>query len=310
MGMQAEIQIKNIAKASKGLSDIKNINLDIHSGEIIGFIGPDGSGKTLLMNLLTTYTTPDNGSILFNSKNIYNNTEEYKQNIGYLPRTNPLFENMTVSDFLKLMAKFSKVPQYLLPTRVIDTIRTCQLDSVKNSIIRTLSKGAKRRVGIGHTIIHNPPLLLLDQPTAELDPNQARNIRNLIKSISKERTIIIYSQSLDDIIELCSRIIYIKKGEIVADINVKELLQHSEENTIYKVQIAPIPQIKAIEELECIEGVEKAEIYSEYIYLHCHKDVKIQEQLFHLCGINGWYINCLTPIEATIEELLKRQLIN
>ncbi len=308
--MQADIQIKNIVKASKGLSAVKNINLDIHSGEVIGIIGPDGSGKTLLMNLLTTYTTPDSGNILFNSKSIYHNIEEYKQNIGYLPRTNPLFDNMTVSDFLKLMAKLSKVPQYLLPTRVIDTIRLCQLDSVKNSTIRTLSKGAKRRVGIGHTIIHNPSFMLLDQPTAELDPNQVRNIRNLIRKVCKDRTAIIYSQTLDDIIELCSRIIYMQNGEIVADIDIKEFLQNSDKNIIYKIQISPVPQKTALEKLESIEGIEKAEIYLNYIYIHCHKEVNIQEQIFHLCQTNSWYINCLTPIETTIEEALKHQLIN
>lgn len=308
--MQAEIQIKNIAKASKELSSIININLDIHSGEVLGVIGPDGSGKTLLMRLLTTYNTPDSGTILFNSKNIYDNPEEYKQNIGYLPRTNPLFEKMTVHDFLELMAKLSKVPAYILPTRIIDTLRVCQLDSVKNTVINTLSRGAKRRVGIAQTIIHNPPLLLLDQPTAELDPNQARIIRALIKKLSKERTIILYSQSLDDIIELCSRLIYIKNGEIVADINIKELLDKSEENTIYKMQIAPIPQTIATNNLSKLPGVEKVEIYADYIYLHCHKDINIQEHIFSLCQSNGWYIKSLTPIETTIEEMLKRQIIN
>ncbi len=307
--MQADIQIKNIRKNSKELSNINNINLDIRSGEIIGVIGPDGSGKTLLMHLLTACNTPDSGTILFNSKNIYNNIEEYKQNIGYLPKSNPLFENMTVTGFLKFMAQLCKVPSYILPTRIIDTIRECKLDSVKNSIINTLSKGAKRRVGIAQTIVHNPSFLLLDQPTAELDPNQVRAIRELIKEQCKERTAIIYSQSLDDIIELCSRIIYIKEGEIVADLNLKELLEHSEENVIIKTKILPASQHKVAEEILLLDNIEKAEVYGNYIYIHCKKDTKIEEQLFHLCHINGWYIKCLAPIEITIEELLKRQLI-
>ena len=308
--MQADIQIKNITKFSKGLSDINGINLDIKTGDVIGIIGPEGSGKTSLIRLLTTYHTPDSGDILINNKSIYQNIEEYKSNLGYLPKTNPLYDNMTVVGFLELMAQMCNVPKFLRATRVIDIIRICKLNAVKNNIIGDLSKGAKRRVGIAQSIINNPSILLLDRPTSELDPNQAKKIRLLLQDLFKGRTVILCSQSIEDITELCTRIIYLRKGEIIADINRDDMLDENDENSIIKLQIAPVSQQRAIKEINTIENIDRAEVIDDYIYIYSKKDKHVEQDIFDICCQNEWYIRSLIPVELTIEEIIKKHLIN
>lgn len=308
--MQADIQIKNITKFSKGLSDINGINLDIKTGDVVGIIGSEGSGTMSLIRLLTTYHSPDCGDILLNNKSIYDNIEEYKSNLGYLPRRNPLYENMTVIGFLELMTQMCNVPKFLRATRVIDTIRLCKLNAIKNNIIGDLSKGAKRRVGIAQSIINNPSLLILDQPTWELDPNQAKKIRQLLKELFKGRTVILCSQTIDDITELCTRIIYLRKGEMIADINRDDMLDKDDDNTIIKLQIAPVSQQIAIKEICALQCIERAEIIDDYIFIYCKKDKNIEQEIFNLCNLNGWFIRSLIPIELSIDDIIKRHLIN
>ena len=306
--MRADIHIKNIHKVSKEHSNINGLDIEINRGDIVGLIGPDGSGKTSLLHLLATIQFPDSGDILLDGKSIYSNIEEYKQRVGYMPRNNPLYENMRVVEFIELMANISNIPKYLRPTRIIDILRECNLEIDKNSLIGKLSRGTKRRLGIAQAIINRPDILLLDHPTSGLDPNQANKIKSLIKELSKSCTIIITTNTLDEIIHLCSRIIYLNSGSIIGDINCNELAELESDNEIYKVKLSPVTLERALTELELLPNIERAEIISDNIYLHCKKGKNIEEDIFNICLEHGWYIKNLSKIELSIEEILTHVL--
>lgn len=307
-----EIAIKNVKKVTKNHSDINGITLNIKSNEVIGVIGADGAGKTTLMRLLTTFYAPDDGEILYDGVSIYKDKSLYKSNIGYMPRINPLVENMSVTSFLKFVAKVSGMPQYLIPTRIMDVLRECHLEADQNSPIKYLSRGAKRRVGIAQAVIHRPALLLLDHPTAELDPKQADNIREIIKKQTKGRTTILCSQDTTDIWEICSRIIFLNKGVITADTSIEELKELKYNTPVYKVILSPSEPQEYMAELLKIEGVEKVECNKEaaYVYTNSTNNITIERDIFELCMERGWYINNISKLELTNEEILKRHLYN
>lgn len=305
-----EIAIKNVKKVTKSHSDINGISLSIKSNEILGIIGADGAGKTTLMRLLTTFYSPDDGDILYNGVSIYKDTGLYKSHIGYMARTNPLPENMSVIYFLEYIAKISGTPKYLIPTRIIDILRECRLETEKNSIIKFLSKGAKRRLGIAQAIIHNPSLLLLDHPTAELDPRQADNLRDIIKKQSLTRTTILCSQDATDLSEICTRIIFLNKGKITLDTTSEELDKLRTNNQIYRIDIAPIQYTEYINELANIECIERIERHKNNTYIYTNNESNVEKEIFQLCTEKGWYIKCLTKLELTYEDILKQHLYN
>ncbi len=307
-----EIAIKNVKKVTKNHSDINGITLNIKSNEVIGVIGADGAGKTTLMRLLTTYYAPDDGEILYDGVSIYKDKSLYKSNIGYMPRANPLIENMSVNSFLKFVAKASGMPQYLIPTRIMDVLRECHLEVDQNSPIKYLSRGAKRRVGIAQAVIHRPALLLLDHPTAELDPKQAENIREIIKTQTKGRTTILCSQNTTDIWEICSRIIFLNKGVVTADTTIEELKELKYNTPIYKVILSPSEPQEYVSEILNLKGVEKVECNkgAAYVYTNSTDCITIERDIFELCMERGWYINNISKLELTNEEILKRHLYN
>ena len=212
------LQIIDLTKKFGEQTALNNINLNIKKNEIVGLLGPNGAGKSTLMKSITRVLKIETGQILFQGKDISQSPIESKKNIGFLPENNPLYQDMFVKEYLNFVANIHKISS----KRVDEVIELVGITPEKSKKISQLSKGYKQRVGLAQAIIHQPDLLILDEPTNGLDPNQIIEIRNLIKEISHEKTIILSTHIMQEVEALCSRVILIHKGHIIQDCSIED----------------------------------------------------------------------------------------
>ncbi|HRG69017.1 MAG TPA: ATP-binding cassette domain-containing protein, partial [Saprospiraceae bacterium] len=250
-----DVRIDNLTKSYGNQKAVDSISFDIKSGEIVGFLGPNGAGKTTTMKMLTQYMQPDSGTIWYDNSSSYD--VDIRREIGYLPEHNPLYEDMPVMDYLAFAAALQSVPQSEVPSRVIEMVRICGLDVEKHKKIGELSKGYRQRVGLAQAIIHNPKVLILDEPTTGLDPNQIVEIRELIRKLGREKTVILSTHILPEVEATCDRILIINKGKIAADGTVQQLRKQSEGKSLLQVRIEGAPVEHIAEGLRLIEGLQK-----------------------------------------------------
>jgi ABC-2 type transport system ATP-binding protein len=217
------ISIENLTKYYGPVRAVNRINFQVKEGEILGFLGPNGAGKSTTLKMLTCFMTPTEGVIKIGNYNIYDHSTEIREMIGYLPENNPLYTEMIVYDYLKYIGTLRGLTDDQFKNSLKNVIDKCGIRDVISKPINTLSKGYRQRVGIAQAIIHDPKILILDEPTAGLDPNQIVEIRELIKELGQEKTLILSSHILQEVQAVCSRIIIINKGDIVADGKMEDL---------------------------------------------------------------------------------------
>ncbi len=213
------IQVDSISKSYGKQLALNSISFTAKKGEIIGLLGPNGAGKSTLFKILTGYIKADQGIVTVNGFNVTNETIEAKKSIGYLPEQNPLYRDMYVREYLEFQASIFKVDTSLIP----DVIEKVDLASESHKKIGQLSKGYQQRVGIAAAILHNPDVLILDEPTTGLDPNQLKDIRNLILELGKEKTVIFSSHIMQEVEAICDRILILKKGNLVLDSSLNDV---------------------------------------------------------------------------------------
>jgi ABC-2 type transport system ATP-binding protein len=239
------IRLQNLTKDYGLLCAVDHVNFEINEGEILGFLGPNGAGKTTTLRMITCFLPPTSGNIEIENMDIYDKQIEIKKLIGYLPEHNPLYIDMAVYDYLKFIADIREISNF--KPRMKEVVEQCGLEGVVHKPINTLSKGYKQRVGIAQAILHDPKILILDEPTSGLDPNQIVEIRELIKELGKEKTLIISSHILQEVQAVCSRIIIINEGKIVADGSTEELQSAFQDKTKLILElIAPENEISEI----------------------------------------------------------------
>ncbi|MCF7919149.1 MAG: ATP-binding cassette domain-containing protein [Candidatus Cloacimonetes bacterium] len=215
------IRLENLVKDYGTVRAVDHIDFNINDGEILGFLGPNGAGKSTTLKMITCYLSPTEGNIHVGEANVIDDSLEIRKKIGYLPEQNPLYAEMIVYDYLKFVAEVRRIPDF--KNRLKEIIDLCGLHGVVNKTVQTLSKGYKQRVGLAQAILHDPEILILDEPTSGLDPNQIVEIRELIKKLGKEKTLIISSHILQEVQAVCDRIVIINKGKIVADGSADQL---------------------------------------------------------------------------------------
>ncbi len=216
------VEVKNLTKRYGSMTVVDNISFTVGEGEILGFLGPNGAGKSTTMNMITGYISSNSGTVTVDGYEVLENPKKVKSSIGYLPEIPPLYVDMTVKKYLEFMFDLKKVK---LPKKehIEEVMRLVKISDVANRIIKHLSKGYRQRVGFAQALLGNPPVLILDEPTVGLDPQQIIEIRNLIKSLGKKHTIIFSSHVLSEISATCDRIVVISNGKIVADTKASEL---------------------------------------------------------------------------------------
>ncbi|HPR18378.1 MAG TPA: ATP-binding cassette domain-containing protein [Candidatus Cloacimonadota bacterium] len=234
------IQLKDLVKDYGTLRAVDHINFEINEGEILGFLGPNGAGKTTTIKMITGFLSPSDGNIFVGNLNVLDNPIEIKKMIGYLPEHNPLYTDMTVYDYLKFIGDMRGIADF--KQRLKEVSDKCGLHGIISKPISTLSKGYKQRVGLAQAILHDPQILILDEPTSGLDPNQIIEIRELIKELGKEKTLILCSHILQEVQAVCDRIVILNKGKVVADGTAEQLEASLENKTKVSLELTATPE--------------------------------------------------------------------
>ncbi|HOG20599.1 MAG TPA: ATP-binding cassette domain-containing protein, partial [Salinivirgaceae bacterium] len=255
-----DIIVKNLTKTYGQQKAVDNISFHLKQGEILGFLGPNGAGKTTTMKAISCFFAPTAGEITVGGYSVRENPDKVKSMLGYLPESNPLYTDMCVIDYLKYVADMQNVPKEKIRQRIADMINVCGLETEKHKVINELSKGFRQRVGLAQALIHDPEVLILDEPTSGLDPNQIIEIRELIKRIGREKTVILSSHILAEVEATCDRILIINKGVIVADGTYDELSKQATSNEILVVGIGGCNFDDAYQELKSLETVESVDV--------------------------------------------------
>jgi ABC-2 type transport system ATP-binding protein len=231
------IKVSNLTKYYGNYLAVDDISFEAKKGEILGFLGPNGAGKSTTMKIITTYLPPTSGTVEVHGLDVEDKSLEVRKKLGYLPELNPLYYDMTAVGYLDYIAALDGVPKVDIRKRREEMIKVCGLESVRNQDIGTLSKGYKQRVGLAQAMINNPDVLILDEPTSGLDPNQIIEIRNLIKKLGKEKTVILSTHILSEVQATCNRVIIINKGKIVADGTPEELQAKSKGQSLVTLEV-------------------------------------------------------------------------
>ncbi|WP_369992564.1 gliding motility-associated ABC transporter ATP-binding subunit GldA [Winogradskyella sp.] len=243
------IEVKNITKLYKNQKALNDVSFKVKNAEIVGFLGPNGAGKSTMMKILTTYIEASEGSANVNGFSVTTDKKSVQKSVGYLPEHNPLYTDLYVKEYLNFNAKVYGVAK----SRIEEVIELTGLQPEAHKKIGQLSKGYRQRVGLANALLHNPDVLILDEPTTGLDPNQLVDVRNLIRTIGKEKTIFLSTHIMQEVEAMCDRVIIINKGEVVADKYLKDLREGQEQTVIvefdYRVEEAfllKLPKVKSV----------------------------------------------------------------
>jgi len=219
------IEVKSLSKRYGDYSAVSQISFSVNKGEIVGFLGPNGAGKTTTIRMLATYLPPSSGTAIVAGYDILTQSNEVRKRIGYLPETPPLYDEMTVTEYLNFVARIKGVPGKQVRSRVDQAIQKCFLGGVRRRLCQHLSKGFRQRVGLAQAIIHEPEVIILDEPTSGLDPRQIIEIRQLISSLAQNHTVILSTHILPEVTMVCSKVVIISHGRIVLENALSEVVK-------------------------------------------------------------------------------------
>lgn len=301
-----DIRINNLTKNYGPQVAVDNISFTVKTGEILGFLGPNGAGKTTTMKMITNYIDIDSGDVLIEDRSVKDGTQ--KKHIGYLPENNPLYLEMPVIDYLAFCASLQKVSKDQIPSRVREMIQICGLDVEKHKKIGELSKGYRQRVGLAQALIHDPEILILDEPTTGLDPNQIVEIRELIRRIGQKKTVILSTHILPEVEATCDRILIINNGKIVADGTPNTLRKQAQGNQVLQLRIEDGTTEAIYEALSALPTTALVDIVdasANRFELQSKPEQSANREVFQLCVRNNWTLSELIPLEAKLEDVFR-----
>lgn len=301
------IEISNLVKFYGDKRAVNGISFKVNQGEILGFLGPNGAGKSTTMNIITGYLSPTSGKVTINGYDILEQPELAKKNVGYLPEIPPVFPDMTVSEYLLYVAELKKVPKDDRKKQISEIMKMVHIGNVSGRLIHNLSKGYRQRVGIAQTLIGNPEVIILDEPTVGLDPNQVIEMRKLITSLSKNHTIIFSSHILSEVQAICDRIVIINNGKIVADAPTLELSAQVEGNVHYLLVVeAPFKNVQMT--LRAVPDVKNVTLLAEknglsQIQLAAGSNLDIRKSIFYALSRNNIPMLEFRSVEPSLEDV-------
>jgi ABC-2 type transport system ATP-binding protein len=300
------VTVTNLTKEYGPQKAVDDISFKIKTGEILGFLGPNGAGKSTTMKIITCFISPTKGDVNLNGFSARESSREVRRRIGYLPEQTPLYTDMTIVDYLKLSAELQEVPKSEIMSRMRKMVELCGLGPERYKVIRELSKGYRQRVGLAQALIHDPEVLILDEPTTGLDPNQIVEIRSLIKEIGKEKTVMLSSHILKEVEATCDRIIIINRGKLVADGSTEELRHRARGAEQLLVQVkAENPSGEEFLTLPAVVKVEPVDKKPNTWMLDAKPGQNLSEEVFRLCVEKGWVLLQMTPIEFSLEDIFR-----
>jgi len=303
------IIVENLTKKYGPQRAVDNISFEVKTGEVVGFLGPNGAGKTTTMKIITCYMAPTEGDVKVGGLSILEDSEQIKKKIGYLPESNPLYYEMPVLEYLEFVADLQGFPRNKINSRIADMVHMTGLAAEKHKKIGELSKGYKQRVGLAQAMIHDPEILILDEPTTGLDPNQIVEIRKLIKELGKEKTVILSTHILPEVEATCDRILIINQGQIVADGTSGMLRKQSQGQEVLKVNIGEAPVrdevISALVSLPTIAAVDPISDSNGSFLINSKLNESSRRHIFQMCVQKNWVLMEMTPIETKLEDIFR-----
>jgi ABC-2 type transport system ATP-binding protein len=303
------ITVENLTKQYGTQKAVDSISFQVKTGEILGFLGPNGAGKTTTMKILTCFMAPTNGDVKVGDYSIHNHQSEIKTKIGYLPENNPLYFDMPVLEYLSYTANLQGIASENIRNKIVEMVIVCGLNAEKHKKIGELSKGYRQRVGLAQAMIHNPEILIFDEPTSGLDPNQIIEIRNLIKRIGRQKTVILSTHILPEVEAICDRILIINKGKIVADGTPDTLRKQAQGEEMLRIRIEDetnkyliFDNLRSIESVAMIDPV--ADEINTYM-IQSKNGQSSKRAVFQLCVQKNWTLMEMTPIETKLEDIFR-----
>ncbi len=297
------VYVHNLTKRYGNLTAVENLSFQLERGDVLGFLGPNGAGKTTTMRIITGYMPPTKGTVHIEGVDIFDEPLQAKRVIGYLPENPPLYNDMTVMEYLAFVADIKQVRRKERKSRIIYVMEKCGISEVRRRIIGHLSKGYRQRVGIAQALVNNPSVLILDEPTIGLDPRQIIEIRELIKSLSGERTVILSTHILPEVTMICSKVIIINHGKIVLEESLQKLSEDmsNAESIIMRTRQNGEGVIEKVLALGGISNV-KPGVAGEYIIVP-KKGAEVREDIARIAVENDWGLLELRPVTNTLEEV-------
>ena len=300
------IEVSHLTKQFAGVKAVDDISFNVQPGEILGFLGPNGAGKTTTMRILACFMPPTTGQATVAGQDVVTRSLTVRRMLGYLPENVPLYPEMRVNEYLKFRAKLKRVPTSERAGRISQVLDQCGLNDVRSKIIGHLSKGYRQRVGLAEAIISNPKLLILDEPTIGLDPNQIRQVRALIKQLGQERTIILSTHILPEVEMICNRVIIINQGRIAAMDTIDGLARTARSQAKINVEIrGPGAEIqRTFENIPGVKNVSREEKNKINMFLIETEDGRdIREAIYQSAVKNKWVLLEMKRTSATLEDL-------
>ena len=298
------LEVLGLSKQYGKQKAVDNISFSVQEGEIVGFLGPNGAGKSTTMKIATCYLPPTEGSVRVNGLDVQKQPLSVRKILGYLPEHNPLYLDMYVHEYLRFIGSLHGLGGSKLRQRVGEVVALCGLEREQNKPIQALSKGYRQRVGLAQALVHDPKVLILDEPTTGLDPNQILEIRQLIKNISSHKTVVFSTHIMQEVQALCDRVVIIDRGKIVADSPVEMLRERSTEGRIISVEFER-PIDTAL--LRSIEGIRELEQPAENRYiLYANEDRQVRSRIFRVAADNDLPLIGLRQEESSLENIFQQ----
>ncbi len=305
-GSAGTINVQGLTKTYGQERAVDTISFDVRPGEVLGFLGPNGAGKTTTMKVITGYLNPTEGTVLVDGLDVRENALSIRRRIGYLPENTPLYREMVTYDYLEFVAAMRGIPKDARGARIKEMTNACGLHDVLGKKIDALSKGYRQRVGLAQAMIHDPPILILDEPTSGLDPNQIVEIRDLIRTIGREKTVVLSTHILPEVQASCDRVLIIHKGQIVAD-GTPQLLQErfiGSQRVQYGVRAAAdeVATVLADQDIQVIE--QRSDEDETCFTLSARRDIR--DDLFRLAVEKSWPLTELHREEGSLEDVFRQ----
>ena len=293
------IEVKNLFKYYGEQAAVRDVSFSVNKGEIVAFLGPNGAGKSTTMKIMTGYIPASDGEVFIGGIKVDVDELKTRQMIGYLPENNPLYVDMYVREYLEFVGRIYKVKN--LKSRVAEMVHAVGLDVEQNKKIGALSKGYRQRVGLAQAIIHDPEVLILDEPTTGLDPNQLVEIRELIRQIGKQKTVLLSTHIMQEVEAICDRVIILSKGQIVADDKAKTLQQELAHQTVYVEFDAKVTKAQ----LTKIVNVSKVEALNNGWLIESRSTEDLRKLVSQHAQAQNWLILTLNIEQKSLEEVFK-----
>lgn len=308
--MNEHIRLDSVSKSFGSLNAVSDLSFSVKRGEVVGFLGPNGAGKTTTMRLITGYYTPDIGVINVNGMDTQKNEQKTKHSIGFLPENNPLYGDMLVCEYLNFIADLRGVPKKNRKNLMNSAIESAGIQAIYYRIIHQLSKGNRQRVGMAQAILHQPEILIMDEPTEGLDPNQRVLIRELIRSLGKDRTVLLSTHVLSEVESTCDRVLLINQGKLITDSTVDKLLEDAEGMRSISIEVQGDDVMKSLRSIPGVISVRyEGDRGGRYHYFVNCRDRDIRSDIFRMAVTNSWTLTELHEERTTLENVFQELTI-